>query len=102
MQGRSPEELAIISYIWVFVLAMFGGAVSYLRKLKNGRKWKVTDFLIEITTAAFAGLITFFICNWAGIDTSLSAALTGISGHFSSKAITLFGKLFDKVMSKVV
>jgi hypothetical protein len=85
-----------MTYLWVFVLATFGGAVSYLRKLKNGKKWKVTDFLIEIITAAFAGLITFYLCNWLGISSTGTAALTGISGHFSSRAITAFGQVMDK------
>lgn len=101
MPEKNPENYAFISYVWIFALAMFGGAVSYLRKLKNGRKWKVTDFLVEMITAAFAGLITFFLCNWVGIDNIGTAALTGISGHFSSKAITLFGKILDKFLGKL-
>lgn len=101
MPEKSPENLALISYLWVFALAIFGGTVSYLRKLKNGRKWKITDFLIEIVTAAFAGLITFFLCNWMGIDNVGTAALTGISGHFSSRSLTLFGKLLDKFLGKI-
>jgi VanZ family protein len=101
MPEKGPETYAFITYVWVFILAMFGGAVSYLRKLKNGRKWKITDFLIEILTAAFTGITMFFLCQSLGLSQVFTAALVGISGHFSSRAITLFGAIMDKVLKKL-
>lgn len=101
MPDKSPENIAAVQYFWVFALAMLGGTVSYLKKLKNGKKWKVTDLLIEVITAAFAGVITFYLCMWVGIADIGAAALVGVSGHFSSRAITLFGKILDKVLGKI-
>jgi len=101
MFDKNPETIGWVSYLWVFALATFGGFVAYLKKIKNGKKWNWVDFLIEIVTAAFAGLTTFFLCQWVGMDQMGTAALTGISGHFSSKAITLFGNILDKFLGRM-
>ena len=100
MIDKNPENIRMISYMWMFALATFGGTVAYLRKLKNGKKWSTTDYLIEIVTAAFAGMIMFFLCHWAGIDDVGTAALTGISGRFSSRSLFLMGEMLDKVFLK--
>lgn len=101
MLDKNPESYAFLTYLWVFALAMFGGAVSYLKKLRYGKKWKFTDFAIELTTAAFAGLVTFFLCEWIGIGQTGTAALTGISGHYSGRAIQGFGNIMDKVFESI-
>lgn len=98
---KSPENFELITYLWVLGLATLGGVVQFLKKWKNGRKWKWSDLLIDLVTAAFAGLTTFFICEWIGIPQVGAAALTGISGHFSSKAINLFGKLLERFLNRV-
>lgn len=81
-----------LTYLWVLVLATLGGTVSFIRKVKQGhaRAWNFTEFIGEIFVAAFAGLITFFLCDWSGVDPRLTAALIGISGHMGSRAIFHF------------
>lgn len=98
MLDKSPETYAWVTYLWVLTLATLGGVVAYLKKLKGGKKWKVTDLLIEIITSAFVGITTFYLCEATGLSQVFTAALVGISGHFSSRAITLFGKIMDKVL----
>lgn len=100
MPEKSPEAYAAATYMWVFALASLGGLVAYLKKLKTGKKWKITDFLIEIITSAFVGITTFYLCEAAGLSQVFTAALVGISGHYSSRAITLFGALMDKSLGK--
>ena len=41
----------------------------------------------EIATSAFAGLITFWLCEAAQFNPLVTAALVGISGHMGSQAI---------------
>lgn len=101
MPEKSPETYQIITYLWVLGLATFGGMVSYFKKLKQGKKWKITDFLVELTTAAFVGLMMFFLCQSIGLSATGSAALTGIAGHFSSKALTGFSRILDLALAKI-
>jgi predicted CDP-diglyceride synthetase/phosphatidate cytidylyltransferase len=51
------------------------------------RAFNFTEFVGELFTSAFAGLLTFFLCEWSGLSPLLSAVLIGISGHMGSRAI---------------
>lgn len=102
MLDKSPETYTWLTYLWILTLATLGGVVAYLKKLKLGKKkWKVTDLLIEVITSAFVGITTFYLCESFGFSQVFTAALVGISGHFSSRSITLFGKILDKVLGKM-
>jgi len=98
MLDKNPEHFTWVTYLCVVLLAIFGGVVSYLNKLKTGRKWKLTDLLIEIVTAAFAAIIVFLLCEAVGLPELAAVALGGISGRFSDRAISLFGKILDKFL----
>lgn len=101
MPEKNFDSYTILPFIGMLGAALLGGAASYAKKLQGGAKWKMVDLLIELIIAAFAGLITFLLCQWVGIDQMGTAALTGISGHFSSKAIDLFGSILDSFLKKV-
>ncbi len=92
MPEKSPETYSFITYGWVFALAIAGGIVSFYRKLQNKsvRIFNFIEFVGEIVTSAFAGVITFWICEHGNVDPLLSAAFVGIAGHMGSRAIFLF------------
>ena len=48
------------------------------------------ELIGEIATSAFAGLITFWLCEAAQLDPLVTAALVGISGHMGSRALYQF------------
>lgn len=96
MPEKSPETYAAATYLWVLALAILGGVVSYFKTLK-GRQWKATELAIEVATSAFVGITAFYLCEAAGIPQVFTAAVVGISGHFSNRALVLFGKIMDKV-----
>jgi hypothetical protein len=100
MPEKSPESYAALTYLWVFGMAVFGGLISYLKKIKSGMKWKLTDFIIELATASFAGIVTFYLCQALDLSQVASAAMVGVAGHFSSKAITLFGEALERLITK--
>lgn len=60
-----------------------------MRKLQQGhaRVFNIVEFLGEIVTSAFAGVITFWLCENAEISPLMTAAFVGISGHMGSRAI---------------
>lgn len=92
MPEKSPETYSILTYGWVFALAIAGGVVSFYRKLqtKAVRIFNLIEFVGEIVTSAFAGVLTFWMCEHSNVDPLLSAALVGIAGHMGSRAIFLF------------
>ena len=89
MPEKSPETYSFITYGWVFALAILGGVVSFMRKLQLGhtRVFNFVEFIGEIVTSAFAGVLTFWMCEHSGLSPLVTAAFVGISGHMGSRAI---------------
>lgn len=80
---------AIVTWLWVIGLSLLGGFVSFIQKLKMGhvRAWNLTEFVGELATSAFVGILTFKACTWLRWDPSLTAALVGITSHMGSRAL---------------
>ena len=89
MPEKSPETYSFLTYGWVFALAILGGVVSFMRKLQTGhtRVFNLIEFIGEIVTSAFAGVLTFWMCEHSGLSPLVTAAFVGISGHMGSRAI---------------
>lgn len=92
MPEKDPSTYGLITYLWVTGLAAWGGLVSFYRKVKTGkvRAFNIVELIGELATSAFAGLITFWLCEAAGFQPLVSAALVGISGHMGGRAIFQF------------
>lgn len=78
-----------LTWLWVIGLSLLGGFVSFIQKLKTGhvRAWNLTEFVGELATSAFVGILTFKACNWLNWDSSLTAAVVGITSHMGSRAL---------------
>lgn len=89
MPEKDPFNYSLLTYLWVFALAALGGTVNFMRKVRAGvvRVFNVTEFVGELITSGFAGLLTFWLCEAASISPLVSAVLIGISGHMGSRAI---------------
>lgn len=89
MPEKDPSSYSLVTYAWVLLLATWGGAVGFYRKYKMGhvRAFNVAEFLGEIFTSAFAGILTFWLCEAAEITPLVTAAMVGICGHMGSRAI---------------
>lgn len=103
MPEKDPTSYSFLTYGWVFGLAILGGVVSFMRKLQAGhaRVFNLVEFLGEIVTSAFAGVITFWLCEHSHLSPLVTAALVGVSGHMGSRAIFMaegwLAKQFPKV-----
>jgi hypothetical protein len=88
---KDPTSFAWLTYAWVLLLSTLGGVVNFTSKIKKGiaRPFNLSEFIGEVITSAFAGILTFYLCEWAGINSLLEAAFVGISGHMGSRAIFL-------------
>lgn len=82
----------LLTYAWVFGLAMLGGAASFVRRVRNGeaKYYNIIALIGELVVSAFAGLVTFFLCRSAGFDEMLTAAFIAISGHMGTRLIFMF------------
>jgi uncharacterized membrane protein YeaQ/YmgE (transglycosylase-associated protein family) len=91
MPEKDPTSYSFLTYGWVFALAILGGVVSFMRKLQSGHTkiFNLVEFLGEIVTSAFAGVIAFWLCENAEFSPLSTACIVGISGHMGSRAIFL-------------
>lgn len=89
MPHKDPTSYSMITYFWVTVLSAWGGVVSFLAKVRTGvaRPFNLVEFVGEITTSAFSGLLTFWGCEAAEFDPLWTAVLVGISGHMGARAL---------------
>lgn len=89
MPEKDPTTYSLLTYAWVLALSALGGAVSFVRKVKSGaaRAFNIPEFVGEIITSAFAGIITFWLCEAAEFRPLITAAFVGIAGHMGSRAI---------------
>lgn len=98
MLDKDPTTYSLITYAWVLFIAAWGGFVNYARKQREGiiKRFSIIEFIGEMSTAAFAGLVTFFLCEAAQLDPMLSAALIAISGHMGSRSIFMIEHYLQK------
>jgi len=98
MPEKDPSNYPLLTYLWVVAIASWGGIVSFYRKTKAGhtRPFNIVELVGEVTTSAFVGVLTFWMCESAGVNALLSAALIGISGHMGSRAIWQFEKWAER------
>jgi predicted membrane protein len=96
MREKLPSFTSIIAdlltYAWVFGLAMLGGAASFVRRVRSGQaKYSnIVELVGELVVSAFAGLVTFFLCQSSKLDPMLTAAFIAISGHMGTRLIFMF------------
>ena len=78
MPEKDPSTYGLITYLWVTGLAAWGGLVNFYRKVKSGetRAFNVVELIGEIATSAFAGLITFWLCEAAQFNPLAAVPMT--------------------------
>ncbi len=89
MPEKDPTTYSVITYFWVVLLSVAGGFVNLYHKVERGmiNPFSITTLIGELMTSGFAGLLTFWMCEWSGLSPLLTAVLVGISGHMGARAI---------------
>ena len=92
MPEKSPETYSLITYIWVVLLAAWGGFNNYISRVKAGHidKFSFMEFAGEMSISAFSGILSFYVCEWAALPSVATAAIVGVSGHMGGRTIFLF------------
>lgn len=79
-----------LGFVWFMLVAVWGGTVSYITRLKKSKApFSLMELVGEWTISAFAGIITAYLCAEMGMSFYVTAALSGISGHMGGRAIGL-------------
>lgn len=104
MLDKDPSAYSWITYAWVTIIAMWGGAAGYIRRVRLGltSHFSVTEFIGELVTSSFFGILTFWLCEAGGVNPLLTAAFVGMSGHMGSRFMFLVSSLVtNKVNLKI-
>jgi len=96
MPEKDPTSYSLLTYGWVVMLAVVGGVISHLTKLQAERKFSMFRFVIDIVTAGFVGVLTFWICEAAKMNPLMTASFIGISGHMGSRILFLVETILKK------
>lgn len=79
-----------LGHLWLIVLAIWGGTVNYISRIKTSKAaFSITELIGEWTISGFAGIMTALVCHSLEWDWYLTAAATGIAGHMGGRAIGL-------------
>lgn len=92
---KAPFSYSLRDYGFILATAILGGFVSWYAKVRRKEvpPWGVHQLIGELATSAFAGLLAFWICEWANFPQLLTVSLVGISGHMGTSAIQNFERL---------
>lgn len=103
MIEKDPTSYSLITYLWVFGLALWGGSVSFISKVKKGvaRAWNFTEFLGELLVSSFSGIITFYLCELSETPALLSAVFVAVSGHMGTRIVYLLEHRLEKKARKI-
>lgn len=82
----------LFTYGWVIALAALGGLVGFIRRLNASTAPKPLSIIFlklggELIISAFAGLITYWLCQYWQLSSPLQAIAIAISGHMGGRAI---------------
>lgn len=79
-----------LTYVWLMLLAAWGGTASYLARVRKlGLTFSFAEWLGELVISGFSGIVTAYLCMWAGFPPVLTFAFAGVAGHMGGRAITL-------------
>lgn len=98
---KQPLSYSLREYAMILGTSLLGGLVSWYAKVRRGEVsvYKISQLVGELCTSAFAGLIAFWICEWAGMAPLLTAALVAISGHAGATAIQWFERFAESKLT---
>jgi hypothetical protein len=89
--NQDPLDYPVKQYGFVLVVALLGGLVSWIRKVRKGElgAYNLHHLIGELATSAFAGLLMFWFCVYVNAPGPLMACLVGVAGHMGTRAISL-------------
>jgi hypothetical protein len=82
--GHIPISNELLTYLWVGVVSLWGGFVSYFDKM-TAFSW--TKLAMHLMSSSFAGCMTFLLCQSSGITGPMSGVFCGVAAHMGTPAL---------------
>jgi hypothetical protein len=95
----TPEQIGL--WLSMLGIAIWGGIVSYYRKVQKGLQHTWMRLGGEIATSALAGLGVGVLCNEGGFSMAWSLAFAGIAGHMGSTVFDIGEDILKAVLWKL-
>lgn len=102
-----PERTLISQLEWTHVwlaaiTALWGGAVSYFRRIQKGMPHSWISAFMHMSMSGFAGLLCWLGCLQFDVPAPLTAICTGLAGHMGAEFIKIIETKFaDKLRQEV-
>ena len=92
-----------VAYVWFLFLAAWGGAVSYISRVKKGKTaFSIIEMVGECAISGFSGVMTAYICASANINFFLTAFLVGVAGHMGGRAIAMMEQTAGAKIARIL
>lgn len=84
-------------HFWLAAItALWGGLVSYFRRIQQGAKFSWVSIGMHISMSGFAGLLCGLGCAHFGVGAPLTAICTGLAGHMGAEFIKILEDRFER------
>lgn len=95
---KDPLSYSLGQYGFMLGISVLGGLVSWSARVRAGKAnpWSINELIGEVATSAFAGLLSFYLCEWAGFPPLLTASVVGISGHMGTRGIQMLERIGEE------
>lgn len=84
------------THVWLAALtALWGGLVSYFRRVQLGHEHSWTSVTMHMAMSGFAGLMCWLGCLQFNVPPPLTAICTGLAGHMGAEFIKIIEARFE-------
>ena len=73
------------TYLWVIGVSLWGGVVSFFEKKDEKFSWQ--RLVAHLSSSSFAGLMTFYICQYGDVPEPLTGVFCGLAAHMGTPAL---------------
>lgn len=90
-QEGNPLDQPIRNWLFILVMALLGGFVSWYMKVKKGELSATNIFALmgEFMVSALAGLLAFLVCDYYNLPLGITGAASGFAGHAGARALAI-------------
>lgn len=99
---KSPLSYSLREYGVILGIALLGGLAAWFRRVRKGEAdmLNISALIGELAISAFAGLISFWICESFGLSPLVTAAVAGMAGHAGGNGITWLERVGKRYAEK--
>lgn len=102
-----PEKTLLGQIDWIHawlagVTALWGGLVSYFRRIQQGTPHSWMSIFMHMSMSGFAGLMCWLGCLQFEAPGPVTAICTGLAGHMGAEFIKIVESRFRDDLNKVL